>query len=88
MNIYYIQLQWVGANQPTHNLVGSGAREGQMKEFLTSFWINESGISAVEYTLLLTFVAAGIIAAAGAMGTSVEGEMMQAADCIDDTTNC
>jgi Flp pilus assembly pilin Flp len=59
-----------------------------MKTFITSFWNDESGISSVEYALLLAFVATGVIAAAGALSVAVQGEMNQAADCIDGTTVC
>jgi Flp pilus assembly pilin Flp len=59
-----------------------------MKTFITSFWNDESGISSVEYALLLAFVAAGVITAAGVLSTAVEGEMEQAAGCIDGTGTC
>ena len=60
-----------------------------MKTFITSFWNDESGISSVEYALLLAFVAAGVITAAGTLSTAVQGEMNQAAGCIDGTvTTC
>ncbi len=53
-----------------------------MTKFLSNLWNDESGISSVEYALLLAFVAAGIIVAAGELATAVQGEMTQAADCI------
>ncbi len=52
-------------------------------KFLTSLWNDESGISSVEYALLLAFVAAGIIVAADALSNAVSNEMDQAADCIE-----
>ena len=55
-------------------------------QFLAKLWNDESGISSVEYALLLAFVAAGIILAADELSTAVQGEMTQAADCIDGTT--
>lgn len=54
-------------------------------EFLGNFWTDESGISSVEYALLLAFVAGGIILGADALSTAVEGEMNASADCIDGT---
>lgn len=60
-----------------------------MRKFLSTFWKDESGISSVEYALLLAFVAAGIITAAGVLSDAVEGEMNQAAGCIDGSvTTC
>ncbi len=57
-----------------------------LTNFLTQLWDDESGISSVEYALLLAFVAAGIIVAADELSTAVEGEISNAADCIDGTT--
>ena len=53
-----------------------------LKKFLTDFCRRESGISSVEYALLLAFVAAGIILAAGTLSTAVQTEMTDAAACI------
>ena len=60
-----------------------------LKQFLVRLWNDESGISSVEYALLLAFVAAGIIFGAEALSNAVEAEMMEAADCIgsDSTTS-
>ncbi|MCZ6772844.1 MAG: Flp family type IVb pilin [Proteobacteria bacterium] len=55
-------------------------------EFLQQFLTDESGISSVEYALLLAFVAGGIILGADALSTAVTGEMQASADCIDGTT--
>lgn len=52
----------------------------------SAIWKDESGISSVEYALLLAFVAGGIIIAAGELSTAVQGEMTSSADCIDGTT--
>ena len=60
-------------------------------QFLTKLWRDESGISSVEYALLLAFVAAGIIIAATELSEAVSNEMEDAADCIDGTSpaaNC
>ena len=60
-----------------------------MGKFLTKLWQDESGISSVEYALLLAFVAAGIIAGANALSTAVTTEMEGAASCISTgTTGC
>jgi Flp pilus assembly pilin Flp len=55
-------------------------------KFLTKLWADESGISSVEYALLLAFVAAGIIVAADLLSNAVSNEMEDAADCIDGTS--
>ena len=59
-----------------------------MGKFLTKLWQDESGISSVEYALLLAFVAAGIIIGAETLSTAVEGEMLDVAGCIDGTGTC
>ncbi len=61
--------------------------------FLTKLWEDESGISSVEYALLLAFVAGGIIVAAGQLSDAVQLEMTDAATCIGQAagtlaTNC
>lgn len=53
-----------------------------VNRFVNAFWKDESGISSVEYALLLAFVAAGIVGAAAGLGTAVQGEMTQATTCI------
>ena len=53
-----------------------------MRKFMTKLWQDESGISSVEYALLLAFVAAGIIIGAEALSTAVEGEMVSTASGI------
>ena len=57
-----------------------------MGKFLTKLWQDESGISSVEYALLLAFVAAGIITGAQLLSTAVEGELTDVASCIEGTT--
>ena len=60
-----------------------------MKTFITSFWNDESGISSVEYALLLAFVAAGVIAGATALSGAVSTQMTDAATCIaSGSTGC
>ncbi len=61
-----------------------------MRKFLSHLWNDESGISSVEYALLLAFVAAGIIFGAEALSNAVENEMNDTAACIesDGTLGC
>ncbi len=62
-----------------------------MTKFLGNLWNDESGISSVEYALLLAFVAAGIILAADQLSNAVSNEMLDAAGCIEQTVataNC
>ena len=56
----------------------------RMRQFLVTLWTDESGISSVEYALLLAFVAAGIITAAELLSNAVENEMTDVATCIGD----
>ena len=56
-----------------------------MGKFLSNLWNDESGISSVEYALLLAFVAAGIILGAEALSNAVQGEMVDTATCIGST---
>ena len=58
----------------------------RVKMFFAGLWSDESGISSVEYALLLAFVAAGIIIGADALSTAVQSEMQSAAKCIGDGT--
>ncbi len=53
-----------------------------LARFVTRLWDDESGISSVEYALLLAFVAVGIIIGADLLSTAVTGEMTDAATCI------
>ncbi len=43
-------------------MMGTNQGRSVMRNFLNNLWNDESGISSVEYALLLAFVAAGIIA--------------------------
>jgi Flp pilus assembly pilin Flp len=56
-----------------------------MLTIFKNLWTDESGISSVEYALLLAFIAAGIIVAAEELSNAVENEMLQAASCIEGT---
>jgi len=55
---------------------------------LSRLWNDESGISSVEYALLLSFIAAGIILAADLLSNAVQNQMTEVADCIDDAATC
>ncbi len=57
-----------------------------MNKFLTKLWQDESGLSSVEYALLLAFIGGGIILAADALSDAVANEMEETADCIDGGT--
>ena len=59
-----------------------------MRKFLSNLWNDESGISSVEYALLLAFVAAGIIFAAEELSNAVENEMTDTATCIENGSGC
>ena len=54
---------------------------------LGQFLADESGISSVEYALLLAFIAGGIIFAVEALSAAVIDQMESTADCVDGTTN-
>ncbi len=55
---------------------------------ILDIWNDESGISSVEYALLLAFIAAGIITAAELLSNAVENEMTTTAACIENSTGC
>jgi Flp pilus assembly pilin Flp len=54
-----------------------------MLTIFKNLWTDESGISSVEYALLLAFIAAGLIVAAEELSNAVENEMLDAASCIE-----
>ena len=54
-----------------------------LKQIFARLWNDQSGISSVEYALLLAFVAAGIIAAAELLSNAVENEMCDVASLIE-----
>ncbi len=49
---------------------------------LSGLWADESGISAVEYVLLLALVGSTIILGAGELGTVVADQLNTTAVCI------
>jgi Flp pilus assembly pilin Flp len=56
--------------------------------YLSRLWNDESGVSSVEYALLLSFVAAGIIVAANSLSNAVQNEMIMATACIEGAPTC
>ena len=60
----------------------------RIRTCLANLWNDESGISSVEYALLLAFVAAGIITAAELLSNAVENEMTETASCIETGAGC
>ena len=64
---------------------------GAAKRFLARLWSDERGISSVEYALLLSFVAAGVLIGAETLSNAVENEMTDTAALLDGDTgdkNC
>ncbi len=60
-----------------------------MRKFMTKLWQDESGISSVEYVLLLALVGSAIIAGATLLGAAVGEELTETAACIQsEGTNC
>jgi Flp pilus assembly pilin Flp len=59
-------------------------------KFLAKLWNDETGISSVEYALLLAFVTAVLIIGAEALSDAVGDQMEDTASCVNtgDTTNC
>lgn len=53
--------------------------------FMAKLWQDESGISSVEYALLLAFIGGGIVLAADTLAQAISGEMNNAASCISGT---
>ncbi len=59
-----------------------------MRKFMTKLWQDESGISSVEYVLLLALVGSAIILGASFLGQEVGLQLNETAQCIQDGTNC
>ena len=53
------------------------------KKHLSGLWADESGISSVEYALLLAFVAGAIIVGAEELATAVADQLTDSASCIE-----
>ena len=59
-----------------------------MRKFMTKLWQDESGISSVEYVLLLALIGSAIILGASFLGEEVGLQLDETAQCIQDGTNC
>ncbi len=59
-----------------------------MRKFMTKLWQDESGISSVEYVLLLSLVGGAIILGASYLGQEVAQELHETAECIDTGSAC
>ncbi len=59
-----------------------------MRQFLVRLWTDESGISSVEYVLLLALVGSAIILGATFLGQEVGNQLDETAQCIADGTTC
>ncbi len=59
-----------------------------MRKFITKLWQDESGISSVEYVLLLALVGSAIIVGATFLGQEVGEQLDETAQCIQDGTAC
>ncbi len=58
-------------------------------QFLAKLWQDESGISSVEYVLLLALIGSAIIVGASLLGNEVGNELADTAACIQsDGSNC
>ena len=53
-----------------------------------SFWRRRDGLSSVEYALMTSLVAGGIVIAAMALGVAVAGEFDEATNCVTDSSAC
>ncbi len=54
-----------------------------IRRLLARLWADESGISSVEYALLLSFVAVGILLGAEQLANAVADQLSDAASCIE-----
>ena len=54
-----------------------------MTKLFTRFLKDESGATAIEYGLIAALISVGIIAAAGALGTSVGNTFTNASDAMN-----
>ncbi len=56
--------------------------------FLARLWNDESGVSAVEYVLMLALVGSALIIGASFLGQEVGLQLDETATCIQQGTNC
>ena len=53
-----------------------------VKKPLRDLWTDQSGISSVEYALLLSFIGAAILLGAEELASAVENKLIDTASCI------
>ncbi len=53
-----------------------------MRKFMTKLWQDESGISSVEYVLLLALIGSAIIIGASLLGNEVGQQLSDTATCV------
>lgn len=58
---------------------------GVLRQCVEELWADERGISSVEYAMLLSMIAGGIIFAADFLSDAVSNEMIEAAGLLDDS---
>ena len=51
-------------------------------KFLAKLWNDESGVSAVEYVLMLALIGSALILGASLLGNEVANELTETAGCI------
>ena len=54
-----------------------------LKKRLRGLWADESGVSAVEYVLLLALIGSAIILGAAELGSAVVDKLVGTASCIE-----
>ena len=60
-----------------------------MRKFMTKLWQDESGISSVEYVLLLALIGSAIIIGASFLGNEVGNQLNDTATCLQsDGSTC
>ncbi len=57
-------------------------------KFLVKLWNDESGISSVEYVLLLSLIGSAIILGASFLGQEIGLQLNETATCVQMGTNC
>jgi len=81
-----------GVNRNAIELAATSSKTGYAMQktatMILNLWNDESGISSVEYALLLAFVAAGIITAAELLSNAVQNEMEDSACLIETGSVC
>ncbi len=59
------------------------------RKFLAKLWNDESGVSAVEYVLMLALIGSALILGASLLGNEVANQLSDTASCLaSDGSNC